>query len=119
MEHPELDPRVVHMLDQSAAEFNGRKDEFYAKYGFEHTCTCDTDYTEGRVGEVTLCFAGLLNDALEACERLNAENGTLQQQLDEAVALVTEALPIVKEHQAKKELDDAAEGEPNEGEVTD
>lgn len=68
----ERDPEIVHRLDQNAAEFNSKKDEFTEKFGFEHHCTCDTDYTEGRTTEVALCFVELASDALKACALMKA-----------------------------------------------
>lgn len=116
-EYNERDPEIVHKLDQNAAEFNNHKDEFEAKYGFEHTCTCDTDYTSGRVAEVTFCFAGLLTDALDACEDLVTENKRLETMFNEALAIIDAVQPLVKERleadddDTERELDAAAEGE--------
>lgn len=113
-EDNERNPEIVHALDQSAAEFNNNRDEFEAKYGFEHTCTCDTDYTSGRTGEVTFCFAGLLTDALNACERLHAENQRLETMLGEALAIIDAVQPLVKERLEPNESDDATERELDE-----
>lgn len=81
MSNHETDPAIVFQLDQQTAEFNNRKDEFLARFGFEHDCHCDTDYTEGKVTTVTECFVQLAYDALNACQRLQETIDELEAEL--------------------------------------
>lgn len=72
------DLATVAFLDQEAAAFAEVADEFELLYGFRHDCRCDQDYTEGKIGEVTECYAGMIIDALATCARLNYENKQLK-----------------------------------------
>lgn len=72
------DPSTIAFLDQEAAAFAEVADEFELIYGFRHECRCDQDYTEGKVGEVTECYAGMVVESLATCARLNYENKQLK-----------------------------------------
>lgn len=74
----EPDPATVAFLDQEAAAFAEIADEFEATYGFRHDCHCDSDYSEGKVGEVTECYAGMIVEALATCAKFNHENKQLR-----------------------------------------
>lgn len=77
----EPDPTTVAFLDQEAAAFAEISQQFADMYGFVHDCHCDTDYSSGKVVEVTECFAGMIVEALETCGRLNTENKALKEML--------------------------------------
>lgn len=77
----EADPSVVAFLDQEAAAFAEIQEQFAEHYGFVHECHCDSDYSSGKVVEVTECFAGMIVEALETCARLNTENKALKEML--------------------------------------
>lgn len=74
----EPDPATIAFLDQESAAFAEVADEFEAMYGFRHDCHCDKDYAEGKVGEVTECYAGMIVEALATCAQLNYENKHLK-----------------------------------------
>jgi hypothetical protein len=61
-------------MDQESARFNDDKETFESTYGFTHDCTCDADYSAGRMGEAPLCFFGLVEDSLDTNKKLLAEN---------------------------------------------
>lgn len=81
------DPATVAFLDQESAAFAEVADEFEDMYGFRHDCHCDKDYAEGRVGEVTECYAGMIVEALATCARLNHENQALKDMLDKSMEM--------------------------------
>lgn len=82
----ELDPASVAFMDQQAAEFNAKAEhEFADRYGFVHKCRCDQDFTEGKMVEVTECYANMTLEALDACAALYAENKLLTAILSKAV----------------------------------
>lgn len=85
----EPDPGTVAFLDQEAAAFAEVADEFEQMYGFRHDCHCDKDYAEGRVGEVTECYAGMIVEALAACARLNYENKHLKSMVQSLMEMNT------------------------------
>jgi len=88
---PEADPGTVAFLDQQSAEFNARAEhEFASKFGFVHKCRCDLDYAQGKMIEVTECYAGLVDEALEACATLKAENTLLKNLIKAAIGTATE-----------------------------
>lgn len=112
-EKPERDPRLIHMLDQESAAFNDNSDNFEQTFGFKHYCTCDVDYSEGRVGEVTECYDRLCQEAMHACSTLKTER-------DQAIALLEQMnqlnqylldLLAVKEDDASERLDSGGETE--------
>lgn len=98
------DPSTVAFLDQEAAAFAEIADEFEATYGFRHDCHCDSDYAEGKVGEVTECYAGMIVEALAACAKFNYENKQLRLMLQQLIDM-------------NNGLMDAAVGEAGEDEV--
>jgi hypothetical protein len=70
----EPDPSTVAFMDQQSAEFNAKAEhEFADHYGFIHKCRCDQDYTEGKLVEVTECYANMTLEALDTCARLHKE----------------------------------------------
>jgi hypothetical protein len=70
----EPDPSTVAFMDQQSAEFNAKAEhEFADRYGFVHKCRCDQDYTEGKLVEVTECYANMTLEALDTCARLHKE----------------------------------------------
>lgn len=82
----EADPGTVAFMDQQAAEFNAKAEhEFADRYGFVHKCRCDQDYTDGKMVEVTECYANMTLEALDACAALYAENKLLTVILSKAV----------------------------------
>lgn len=82
----EADPGTVAFMDQQAAEFNAKAEhEFADRYGFVHKCRCDQDYVEGKMVEVTECYANMTLEALDACAALYAENKLLTAILSKAV----------------------------------
>jgi len=81
MSEYETDPAIVSKLDQQSTEFNNRRDEFIARFGFDHDCHCDTDYTDGKVTTVTECFVQLAYDALAACQRMQETIDDLEAEL--------------------------------------
>lgn len=83
----EIDPSVVAFMDQKSAEHNANAQTFLDHYGFVHDCRCDLDYSDGNMVEVTRCFADMTEDALDACERLTAENKLLQAMITQAIGL--------------------------------
>lgn len=96
----EPDAATIAFLDQEAAAFEEIKEQFSDMYGFTHDCHCDTDYSSGKVVEVTECFAGMIVDSLETCARLNTENKALKEMLtvmfrlnDELVEVNSGAVP--------------------------
>jgi len=74
----ESNPAVLAFLDQEGAEFQAQRAQFAAMYGFDHDCHCAQDYADGKLAQVTQCYLGLTDDALDAAARLNWENQTLQ-----------------------------------------
>jgi hypothetical protein len=73
-EAEEPDPSTVAFMDQQSAEFNAKAEhEFADRYGFVHKCRCDQDYTEGKLVEVTECYANMTLEALDTCARLHKE----------------------------------------------
>lgn len=85
-EGEEPDPAAVAFMDQQAAEFNAKAEhEFADRYGFIHKCRCDQDFTEGKMVEVTECYANMTLEALDACASLYAENKLLSAILTKAV----------------------------------
>lgn len=80
------DPASVAFMDQQSAEFNAKAaHEFADRYGFVHKCRCDQDFTEGKMVEVTECYANMTLQALDACAALYAENKLLTAILSKAV----------------------------------
>src|SRR5207247_83363 len=62
--------------------------EFVSKYGFDHDCHCAVDWEEGNLGVVSMCYLGMISDAMntleEKIEELRAvhkENAKLRIQL--------------------------------------
>lgn len=49
-------------------EFNEASEEFTEKYGFVHNCRCAQDWEEGNLGVVSVCYIGMVTDALDALE---------------------------------------------------
>lgn len=83
----EPDISTVAFLDQQQAEFEGMADEFEQTYGFRHDCHCGEDYAAGKVGEITQCYHGMMQEALATCARLTVE---LNEVTGIAQALYTE-----------------------------
>ena len=82
----EPDPSTVAFMDQQAAAFNAKAEhEFADRYGFVHRCRCDQDYSEGKMVEVTECYANMTLEALDACASLYSENKLLTAILAKAV----------------------------------
>lgn len=113
----EADPSVVAFLDQEAAAFAEIQEQFAEHYGFVHECHCDSDYSSGKVVEVTECFAGMIVEALETCARLNTENKALKEMLtvmfrlnDELVESNSGAVPSETESEAEAVADVTDEG---------
>lgn len=83
----EPDPATVAFLDQESAAFAEIADEFEATYGFRHDCHCDSDYADGKVGEVTECYAGMIVEALAACARFKYENNQLREMVKQLIEM--------------------------------
>lgn len=97
------DMATVAFLDQEAAAFAEVADEFETIYGFRHDCRCDQDYTEGRIGEITECYAGMVVDALATCARLNYENKQLRSLTTTLMEVQVELNDRIKEIQGGDE----------------
>lgn len=52
---------------------------FEAKYGFIHDCHCDEDWQSGNLGVVSVCYLGLVNDALDTLEKKIESVKTLER----------------------------------------
>ena len=107
----EPDMATVAFLDQEAAAFAEVADEFEELYGFRHECRCDQDYTEGKVGEVTQCFASMVVDALATCAQLNYENKQLRALADELVAVQEKLAKELDPEHGIEFLDNPATGD--------
>jgi hypothetical protein len=83
----EPDPATIAFLDQESAAFAEIADEFESTYGFRHDCHCDSDYAEGKVGEVTECFAGMITESLAACANLNHQNRQLNLMVKQLIEM--------------------------------
>ena len=46
------------------AKFNADKLAFEEEYGFDHDCHCDEDWASGNLSVVSVCYMGLVNDAM-------------------------------------------------------
>lgn len=93
----ESDPATVAFLDQAGAEFQAQREQFQQMYGFDHDCHCAQDYAEGRLAQVTQCYLGLTDDALETSARLNWENQTLQGMVESLVQMNDDLLTALKD----------------------
>lgn len=82
----DADPGVVAFMDQQTAAFNAAEHEFEDRFGFVHKCHCDQDYSDGKLVEVTECYAGMIEESLAACETLMAENKLLRRMIVTAFA---------------------------------
>lgn len=114
-EKPEFvpDPATIAFLDQESAAFAEIADEFKEVYGFEHHCHCDEDYSAGRVGEVTECYAGMIVDSLATCAKLNHEKKQLMQMVSTLMEMnetLIEAHPENKESDGLENSTDGTEG---------
>lgn len=47
------------------AEFNASEAAFTEKYGFTHNCRCAEDWEEGNLGVVSVCYLGMVTDAMD------------------------------------------------------
>lgn len=105
----EADPSTVAFLDQEAAAFAEAAEQFANMYGFVHECHCDTDYSSGKVVEVTECFAGMIVESLETCMRLNTENKALKEMLTVMFQLNDQLVEANSESVPEDELEAAHE----------
>src|SRR3970040_68123 len=112
---PEADAGTVAFLDQETAAFQESKEEFAAFYGFDHDCTCDTDYTDGKVGLVTQCFMRLTSQALsraaQATQELRVLGGMVEHLLRVNNDLIQKMIELghEKELQEYFDMDDDAD----------
>lgn len=119
----EPDPGTVAFLDQEAAAFREIEGEFAKTYGFEHQCHCDSDYAEGRVGEVTECFAGMVTEALATCASFKYENDHLKTMVAQLLEIngqltdqiVGDGATVSDDILIQAELDSMAGDEPDAG----
>lgn len=51
--------------EQETQTFNDAEEEFVEKYGFVHKCRCAADWEEGNLGVVSVCYLGMVTDAME------------------------------------------------------
>lgn len=100
----EPDPATVAFLDQESAAFAEIADEFEATYGFRHDCHCDKDYSEGKVGEVTECYAGMIVDALATCAKFNHENRQLRAMVKQLIDMNNNLMDSLTDDEAQDAL---------------
>lgn len=101
----EPDPGHIAFLDQQSAAFESDKEEFFRTYGFEHTCTCGTDYTSNQVGLVTECFIRLSTEALSRAAYLNQVNKVMSEALDQSVQITNDLVGMMQDNNMKDELE--------------
>lgn len=109
----EPDPATIAFLDQESAAFAEIADEFEKLYGFRHDCHCDSDYAEGRVGEVTECYAGMIVESLATCARLNHENKALRDMVKQLIEMNNNLMDSADSEDAviQKEIDELSTSE--------
>lgn len=56
---------IMQHFEAESQEFNEAEVEFTEKYGFVHNCRCDKDWEEGNLGVVSVCYLGMVTDALD------------------------------------------------------
>jgi hypothetical protein len=71
-------------------ELNG-SDLFRQKYGFDHDCTCANDWDTGNVGLVSVCYLGMVSDALDTLEKVIQDNRALQAEIAQLRIALVEA----------------------------
>lgn len=102
----EPDPSHIAYLDQQSAAFESEREDFVKLYGFDHECTCGTDYTSNRVGMVTECFLRLSADALNRCAYLNSLNGALNEALDHALGMTNDLIELLRANGLEDKVDE-------------
>lgn len=102
----EPDPAHIAFLDQQSAAFEAEREDFNKIYGFDHKCTCDTDYTSNKVGMVTECFLRLSADALNRCAYLTSLNGALNEALDHALGMTNDLIEILRANGLEDKVDE-------------
>src|SRR4051794_26242707 len=74
-------------FDELSEQYHEEQDElnegelFQQKYGFPHNCTCADDWDSGNVGLVSVCYLGMVSDAMDTLERSIQENRALQAEI--------------------------------------
>lgn len=79
---------ILSQYREESAEYNAAQQQFAERYGFKHDCHCDQDWEEGNLGVVSMCYLGMVADAMETLanardelKEVKRENGRLKIQL--------------------------------------
>lgn len=81
---PEDDDEVSEVEYQQDQDAINDSDDFRARYGFDHQCSCADDWSVGNLGVVAVCYLNMCRDALEHLANARAE---LAQKDDEIATL--------------------------------